>query len=704
MLIINLSRIQPLQTNDIRARYISGRHQISKDGRHLVDGIAFGRPLLRTPAHPPVHIPPRKRARLDPSLHDEADYQSPPAAPPRLSSTRHQKQVTFSPEFLQADAEDNAYNRHEHDDDDDDEEGDDFDFEPLSDHDSDAEQDETMKYLEGLDPASASSSEESSSIESDSASESSSDSGDSDSDSDAPSEEVINKKADTLQLPPAPPTTNQPPTTKQQPPRGGKQRTRARNRRRRDAKKLAWLKSKGQLPENANRDDLRKWREKNKEGADPASASKSSSSDDSDTSDSSPDSDSEPETASTNQVDPPIAKNKVSMLPRQLNVKPKAKKQLSDKKTEKSVSDAKTDEFNKKREALLSAIQSGGVDINQDFSTPSEDTPMTEVNAAPENGENTPAQSETRRARLDVASSTRLLFGSLGVRAPKNDGERERLQAKLAQTSRKPVVRSADGVTVTSSTAEEEESGPTDPDAWKSKISLSAVECMPGSEEFYYSTPPFPFYQRWDPSQRTKKRKRASGIFDANKSLRTDEELDNSYSEYYNEGTNGDALDYGGAGAGENETVGAGAAEETDQEAASAQLLTESDLPLPPPDLSILPILTRDLAIPGAIITFSRLEVSAATNWAPAFSPVRTALIQNVTADDVLEVQVAKRDVPGRKYDEQGRRLFDRFETITGDEEDGDEEGDGDGALVLEFAELVDARLLQAAPRGVDGQ
>lgn len=64
-------RIRPLLTQDIRVRRISGRHQISTDGRHLVDGVPFGKPLLRRPAgRPPIGIPPRKRARI---THEERE-------------------------------------------------------------------------------------------------------------------------------------------------------------------------------------------------------------------------------------------------------------------------------------------------------------------------------------------------------------------------------------------------------------------------------------------------------------------------------------------------------------------------------------------------------------------------------------------------------------------------------------------------------
>lgn len=60
-----LLSIRPLFTDDIRRRRVSGRHQISNDGKHLIDGIAFGRPLLKAPrGRPNLDIPPRKRRRI----------------------------------------------------------------------------------------------------------------------------------------------------------------------------------------------------------------------------------------------------------------------------------------------------------------------------------------------------------------------------------------------------------------------------------------------------------------------------------------------------------------------------------------------------------------------------------------------------------------------------------------------------------------
>lgn len=61
----NNRSIRALDQDDHRRRRTSGRLQISSDGRHLVDGVPFGRPRLRAPTgRPAIHIPPRKRARL----------------------------------------------------------------------------------------------------------------------------------------------------------------------------------------------------------------------------------------------------------------------------------------------------------------------------------------------------------------------------------------------------------------------------------------------------------------------------------------------------------------------------------------------------------------------------------------------------------------------------------------------------------------
>jgi hypothetical protein len=53
--------IRALKTQDLRSRRLGGRHQISSNGTHLIDGVAFGRQWLKKGGRPVVQIPPRKR-------------------------------------------------------------------------------------------------------------------------------------------------------------------------------------------------------------------------------------------------------------------------------------------------------------------------------------------------------------------------------------------------------------------------------------------------------------------------------------------------------------------------------------------------------------------------------------------------------------------------------------------------------------------
>ncbi|KAL0942919.1 uncharacterized protein CTRU02_200805 [Colletotrichum truncatum] len=66
--------VRPLLTDDLKRRRLSGRHQISSDGKHLVDGLAYGRSWLKAPRdRPVVALPPRKKARIAYSSDDEYD-------------------------------------------------------------------------------------------------------------------------------------------------------------------------------------------------------------------------------------------------------------------------------------------------------------------------------------------------------------------------------------------------------------------------------------------------------------------------------------------------------------------------------------------------------------------------------------------------------------------------------------------------------
>ncbi|RFU74617.1 hypothetical protein TARUN_7631 [Trichoderma arundinaceum] len=68
--------IRSLLTGDLKRRRLSGRHQISDDGRHLVDGLAFGRSWVRAPRdRPQIELPPRKRVRITYDAEDDDEEQ-----------------------------------------------------------------------------------------------------------------------------------------------------------------------------------------------------------------------------------------------------------------------------------------------------------------------------------------------------------------------------------------------------------------------------------------------------------------------------------------------------------------------------------------------------------------------------------------------------------------------------------------------------
>jgi hypothetical protein len=79
--------IRPLQTTEIRARQVSGRYQISSAGQHLIDGIPFGKSNLKRPHRPHIHIPPRKRRRITNDEDSVGNYEQVEQIPELLALT-----------------------------------------------------------------------------------------------------------------------------------------------------------------------------------------------------------------------------------------------------------------------------------------------------------------------------------------------------------------------------------------------------------------------------------------------------------------------------------------------------------------------------------------------------------------------------------------------------------------------------------------
>ncbi|KAI4862597.1 hypothetical protein F4820DRAFT_463535 [Hypoxylon rubiginosum] len=388
--------------------------------------------------------------------------------------------------------------------------------------------------------------------------------------------------------------------------------------------------------------------------------------------------------------------------------------------------------FEAKRQELLDAIASGGVEVN--LSSPpgkpqdSSETPATSKRKRDEPNEfdqddnqgNTPVEtpasedaqssaSTQKRRRIDVGAGRRLVFGALGLRNPKTKEDEIKLQAQLMEDVRplqNPRLVQEENGNLPANLDEEPEEGL---EAWRNKISYRAVECC--YEGVQLSEPPFPFVQRWDPQQQSswfqKKNKRGGQSKRAQRnqahfyqdsragrkrtydeSTMWDEEgYDDTYSGIDDDTNNDDIeLNY------DDEEVG------QPREANEASQFTDmDDLPSLPSDLSDLPDLRPGEVEVGMVITWQQCFMSSATNWQPLIFNVTGVVVRIDDEATGLEVCLAKRDrYLGRnkkKYDQNtGQRIYDRFEAPDLDDE-GEEEDDG--FRTIGFAEIQQPRILQ---------
>ena len=459
------------------------------------------------------------------------------------------------------------------------------------------------------------------------------------------------------------------------PPGQGRKETRMRNQRRRDRKKLAHLKSIGLLSSTATITDLKQWSASIQAAAETQHALES-------------------EELSSKEPDVATA-------------------------------------FEATRQALLDSIASGGIEIEPsqpEAQKPSRraksvdasdsqdvqesrliDTPA----AARPSNETREAASEPprRRAKLDLASSKRLLFGSLGLRTPKTKDDEHTLREKLMRNV-KPMnnVRN-DRV---------DDAAPNqvgDDDSWKRKIILKAVECCQDGIEL--STPPFPFVQRWDPQQqghytnnrngqggKSKKRKRNKQHYEEQEQAQdgeSDAHLAGALDDHeVNHGEPGDD-DHGQAVQRTDSEGYEGAINDQlmrDATGISATAPDESldaeDFPELPDDMSACKVLMPEETVPGTIFAFKQLDMSQETKWQPKISDYRTATVNQVMDDGVLHITLAQRDRPDKvkAYDAKtGKRLYSKFEMP--EYEDGEVDND-EGVLEIAFPDLIEPKLIRA--------
>ena len=330
-----------------------------------------------------------------------------------------------------------------------------------------------------------------------------------------------------------------------------------------------------------------------------------------------------------------------------------------------------------------------------------------------------PASEPTQqRSRLDLASSRRMLFGSLGLRTPQNKADESKIRDKLMQRV-KPLPQIQDKskplpeARFTAQTSDTDES-------WKNKIILKAVECC--HDGIQLSIPPFPFVQRWDPQQQ-RGTTTSNGLFTASrgkKRKRNNPQFSNQDWESYANETAQVAEDWDQNHEGEERLEEIRGQQQEDSRALSdeyqvavdEQLMRDthelsataanhsmlvSDLPDLPADLNSCVSLDKDVAVPGAIISFKQLEMSQETQWQPQISGYKTAMIDRVGNSGRLEMTLAQRDRPikERHYDEHtGERLYSKFEAPDEDDESNEDES---GFIELSLEEMIEPRLIKAA-------
>ncbi|KAN0112873.1 hypothetical protein V8E51_005824 [Hyaloscypha variabilis] len=349
---------------------------------------------------------------------------------------------------------------------------------------------------------------------------------------------------------------------------------------------------------------------------------------------------------------------------------------------------------------------------------------MADVDSPPASPQPPPASAESkqpmssRRAKLDLGAGKRLLFGALGIKAPKTKKDEERVRSDLMKGVR-PLVPKKIAEQPCSDPATE--TAQEDPDAWRLKINYRAVECV--QDDVALSEPPFPFEQRWDPQQQvsykgdrggkrkqdqrdqaqyyhensrtSKKQKRRKGKHNY---AEEQEYLDATYEPSYQDDSL--ASQYDDSALNEQPQSDDLEGEITQQlmnETGGASQGPE-DLLMLPEDPSTLPDLKDGQAQVGMTIAFKQLIMSDATNWQPQISTYQTAIVIALTDGGELQLNLAMRDrdQSNKRYDPQtGERLYSKFEVPDDNEMN---EDDDDGMLYLTFDNLIEPKVVQEPP------
>ena len=353
-------------------------------------------------------------------------------------------------------------------------------------------------------------------------------------------------------------------------------------------------------------------------------------------------------------------------------------------------------------------------------------------------------ESPAKRAKLDVAASRRMLFGSLGLRTPKTPAEEQALRDKLASSVRPGKVASAKNNLDQVPTTEAANEVPTE--SWKDKLIVSAVECV--KEGVVLPPPPFPFEQNWhkkgkasrdqsrassmsleDVSDYTTRQKirrlltviPSASIKDCYRALEGkrwvyDDAADHLFllladrKEPSLPIPDDQALHYDGSVsppanrpsqtaangfAPDMSTIGVLTMEDEASNPESRTLSFEKEadgMPIPT-DFTTLVELHRSHITKGTIIAYKEIHVGAETNFQPEVSPYRVAEVDSVDEDGMITVILSIRDRTKKVYHgpDTAGTISNNFEI------NGSQDEDDDGIRELEFAFMLEPKFVEAA-------
>ncbi|KAL8366482.1 hypothetical protein RB595_004993 [Gaeumannomyces hyphopodioides] len=245
-----------------------------------------------------------------------------------------------------------------------------------------------------------------------------------------------------------------------------------------------------------------------------------------------------------------------------------------------------------------------------------------------------------------------------------------------------------------------------DADPWSAKINYQGAECA--AKDVVLSEPPFPFVQRWDPSQRSHRKRKQPARPDWREGCHDEGKRPDKKPRFADEPEETvEALNYGDVDVGDKD---ADLAHETS--VADSQMTDWDDLPSVPADPTTLPAFHLSDARVSMIITWKKWLLSEATQWQPQVADV-TAVIGRINEDGhTLDVMMAKRDRSqfpfAKRFDEKtGKRIYRKFDPpdLSDDEICPDAEKFwAEGWDTIAFEDMIEPRIRQAPMASFDDE